>query len=110
MIAKSLVAAAALTTMAVALPVSQAEAKTNISIGIGIGVGSPYYGGYPVYDPYPGYISCKKGAHIVDWSGFNNVKAVDCSLPGYKYTAWKAGKKFLVRVNGYGNIVKVNKI
>ena len=114
--AKTLIAAAVLaTTAAVALPASQAEAKTNIDFNIGIGVGSGYgyYGGYPVYDPYyPAYdhISCKKGNKIVHWSGFNNVNAIDCSLPGYKYTGWKNGHKFVVRVNGMGNITGVNKI
>jgi hypothetical protein len=108
MIAKSLIAAAAVaTTMAVALPASQAQAKTIIDIDIGFGAVG---GVYPVYDPYPDYISCKKGRKIVDWSGFHNVNAVDCSLPGYKYTAWKNGHKYLVRVSGHGNITKINKI
>lgn len=115
MIGKSLIAAAAVaTTMAIALPATQAEAKTNIDINIGFGVGGGYYGGgyygggYPVYSP--GNISCKKGRNIVDYSGFHNVKAIDCSLPTYKYTAWKKGHKFVVSVNRYGNIYKVNKV
>lgn len=116
MIAKSLIAAATLATVAaVALPASQAEAKTHIdfNIGIGVGAGYPgYWGGYPVYEPYyyKSHISCKKGAKIVDWSGFNNVHAIDCSLPGYKYTAWRNGHKFVVRVGGNGNITNVNKV
>ncbi len=115
MIAKSLVAAAVLASAAaVALPATQAQAKTNFDINIGIGVGSGYapgyWGGYPVYEPHYYKISCKKGAKIVDWSGFNHVKAVDCSLPGYKYTAWRNGHKFMVRVSGNGNITSVNKI
>lgn len=115
MIAKSLIAAAALaTTMAVALPATQAEAKTNFDINIGLGLGGyggGYYGGYyPVYDVYAGAISCKKGAKIVDWSGFHNVNPVDCSLPGYKYTAWKNTHKYLVKVSGNGNITSVAKI
>ena len=114
MFAKSLIAAAAIaTTFAVASPVQQAEAKTHIDLNIGVGIGGfypGYYepGYYPVYNP--GYISCNKGRKIVDWSGFNNVHPVDCSLPGYKYTAWKNGHKFVVRLNGYGNITGVNKI
>lgn len=111
MIAKSLIAAAAVATMAAAMPMSQAEAKTTIDIDIGFGFGGGYYGGY--YDHHhakPKYISCKKGRKIVDWSGFNKVHAVDCSLPGYKYTAWKKGHKYLVKVNGKGHIYAVNKI
>ena len=58
----------------------------------------------------PGHISCKKGRNIVDNSGFHIVKAIDCSLPSYKYMAWKKGHKFVVSVNRYGNIYNVNKI
>lgn len=110
MITKSLIAAAAIaSTMAVALPATQAQAgDINVKIGIGLGGGFGGSYGYPAY--YPGHISCWKGGKIVDWSGFNNVHAVDCSLPGYKYTAWKNGHKFVVRLNGHGNITGVNKI
>lgn len=115
MIAKSLIAAAAIATaMAVALPATEAEAKTNIDINIGLGVGGfypGYAGGYypgPVYQP--NYVSCWKGGKIVDWSGFHNVQPVDCSLPSYRYTAWRNGHKFVVSMNRYGTITKVNKI
>ena len=113
MIAKTLIASAAIaSTMAIAAPVQQAEAKTSINIGIGFGGG--YYPGYGYgygygYSPKK-HVSCWKGAKIVDWSGFHNVKAFDCSLPGYRYTAWKNGKKYVVRVNGKGHITNVHKI
>jgi hypothetical protein len=114
MIAKSLIAAAAIaTTMAVALPASQAQAGVDINIGIGLGgFNGGYYepGYYPSHKPHHNYISCGKGRNIVDWSGFNKVKAVDCTLPGYKYTAWRNGHKFVVRMNRWGNITDVNKI
>lgn len=116
MIGKSLIAAAAVaTTMVVALPATQAQAKTNFDINIGLGFGG-YGNGYGYgygYGPtyyHKSYISCGKGRKIVNWSGFNKVKAVDCSLPGYKYTAWKKGHKYMVRVNGNGNITHVSKI
>lgn len=107
MITKSLIAAAAIaSTMAVALPASQAQAgDVNIKIGVGFGGGFHGHYGYG-----PGHISCWKGGKIVDWSGFHNVKAFDCHLPGYKYTAWKNGHKFVVRVNGNGHITDVNKL
>ena len=53
MIAKSLIAAAALaTTMTLALPADEAKADldVNIGIGVGVGVGAGFYPGY-----YPGY-------------------------------------------------------
>lgn len=116
MIAKSLIAAAALAgTLAVAAPMP-AEAKTHVNISIGFGVGGYYPGPYGYYDPgyypvyNPGAISCRKGHHIVGWSGFNHVQAVDCSLPGYRYTAWRNGHKFVVTVNRFGNITNVNRI
>ncbi|HRX35659.1 MAG TPA: hypothetical protein P5337_04620 [Aestuariivirga sp.] len=108
MIGKSLVAAAAVaTSMAFALPVTQAEAKTVINVDVGFGYG---YGYHHHKHKKWGAISCWKGAKIVDWSGFHNVHAVDCKLPGYKYTAWKKGHKYIVKVNGYGNIYSVHKI
>jgi hypothetical protein len=114
MIGKTLIAAAAVaTTMAVALPVTQAEAKTVINVGIGFGYGDGYDYGYGYHHHKHnkwGPISCWKGAKIVDWSGFHNVHALDCSLPGYKYTAWKKGHKYVVKVSGHGNIYGVHKI
>ena len=125
MIAKSLIAAALAATMAVALPASQAQAGVDVQIGIGLGgfypghYGHDYYergyyghGHYkPTHQVYrPGVISCGTGRGIVDRSGFNKVKAVDCTLPSYQYTAWKKGHKFVVSVNRFGNIYRVNKI
>ncbi len=127
MIAKSLIAAAALAaTMTLALPAQEAKAEVDVNIGIGFGGYAPgYYGGgyghdYG-YDDDFGYgyghrpqrshrISCGAGRRIVDNSGFNRVKAVDCSLPGYRYVAHKKGRKYMVRVNGRGNITGVSRI
>jgi hypothetical protein len=118
MITKSLIAAAAvavsLTTLA---PVQQAQAKTNFDIDVHLGGGLGFYpgygggyGGYPVYEPYYDGISCKKGRNIVKWSGFHNVNAFDCSKPVYRYSAWKNGKKYHVRVSMNGNIIGVKKV
>jgi hypothetical protein len=120
MITKSLIAAAAVAVSLTALsPVQQAQAKTNFNFDIGVnlggggyypGYGYGYGGGYPVYEPHYGGISCKKGRKIVDWSGFHNVQAYDCSAPVYQYRAWKNGNKYRVRVNMNGNIIGVKKI
>jgi hypothetical protein len=117
MITKSLIAAAAVAVSLTALaPVQQAQAGTdfNFNIGVGLGGGGFYpgygYGGYPVYEPYYDGISCHKGKKIVKWSGFHNVNAFDCSKPDYRYSAWKNGKKYHVRVNMNGNIIGVKKV
>jgi hypothetical protein len=124
MFAKSLIAFAALAaTMTVALPAQDAKADVDVDIGIGFFPGPGYghgfddygyqdsgygWGYYPEHRPHR--ISCGQGRRIVDRSGFRRVKPVDCELPGYRYTAWKHGKKFMVRVNGRGNITGVNRI
>jgi hypothetical protein len=127
MIGKSLLAAAALAaTMTLAMPATEAKADVDVDIGIGFGGYVPgYYGGgyghgygydhddygyghYPVHRPKR--ISCGTGRRIVDNSGFNRVRAVDCDLPGYRYTAHKKGHKYMVRVNGRGVITGVNRV
>ena len=128
MIAKSLLAAAALAaTMTLAMPATEAKADVDVQIGIGFGGYVPgYFGGgyghrydydydldygyghYPVHRP--NRISCNTGRRIVDNSGFNRVRAVDCDLPGYRYTARRNGHKFMVRVNGRGEITGVSRI
>ena len=116
MITKSLIAAAAVAVSLTALaPVQQAQAGVDIDVHLGGGLGfypGYGYGGgyYPVYEPYYNGISCKKGRNIVDWSGFYNVNAIDCSKPVYQYHAWKNGHKFRVKVGMNGNIFGVKKL
>jgi hypothetical protein len=127
MIAKSLIAAAAVAaTMTLALPAQEAKAGVDVNIGIGFGgyVPGHYAGGYGYgYGPVHGYgygygyptrpphhISCSTGRRIVDNAGFNRVKPVDCTLPGYRYTAHKKGHRYMVRVNGRGKITGVSRI
>lgn len=117
MTAKSLIAAAALSlSLAAMLAPAPAEAKTHVDFSVGIGVGPGYYGpaypGYygPVgyYEPDYGGISCWKAQKIVAGHGFHNVHAIDCSAPNYKFTGWKGGDKYRVRVNSWGNITGVS--
>ena len=115
MITKSLIAAAAVAVSLTALsPVQQAHAKVNVDINLGLGggyyPGYGYGGYYPVYEPYYGGITCNKGRKIVDWSGFHNVHAIDCSKPVYQYHAWNNGHKFRVKVGMNGNIFGVKKL
>jgi hypothetical protein len=116
MIAKSLIAAAAVAASLTAFaPVEQAQAKIHVDVNLGLYGGGFYpgdygYGGgyYPVIDPYyGGGISCYKGKKIVKWAGFYNVHPFDCSAPVYQYQAWKFGNAYKVKVNMSGDIIKV---
>lgn len=124
MIAKTLIAAAALAaSMTLAMPAQEAKADVDVDIGIGFfpgggyGHGFDHYGyhdsgyGWGYYPERRAYrISCGEGRRIVDRSGFNRVRPVDCDLPGYRYSAWKHGKRFMVRVNGRGNITDIRRV
>ena len=117
MIAKSLIAAAAVAASLTALaPVEQAQAKIRVDVNLGLGGYYPGYypdygyggGYYPVVDPYyGGGISCHKGKKIVKWAGFYNVNPIDCSAPVYQYKAWKFGNPYKVKVSISGDIIKV---
>ena len=136
MIGKTLIAAAAIAaTFAVALPAPSAKADVDVDIGIGVvpgyyggsyysggyvaggyygngyGYGDGYGGDHGYRDrPYRHRVSCSMGGNIVADAGFHRVRAVDCDLPGYRYTARKNGQRFMVRVNGRGNITDVRRI
>ena len=99
MIIKSIIATAAVAAvLAIATPITKAHAGDgDIKLDIAIGGGFSDHYGFHAYNP--GHISCWTGGRIVGWSGFNPV---DCKLPGNKYTAWRKGHEFLVRVNDYG--------
>lgn len=131
MIAKSLFAAAALAaTLAVSLPAPQARADVDVEIGIGVGGYVPGYYGYGygyaprpayrpgyraygydrAYDDYDAGITCNMGRKIVYRSGFRDVRALDCDGPGYRYSAWKRGQEYVVRVNEDGVITRVRRV
>lgn len=111
MIAKSLIAAAALVSFSL-FAAPAAEAKSHVDFTVGIGVGGFYapYGGYYVpggyAEPYAG-ISCGQARAIVKGSGFYKVTAIDCSAPSFRFVAWQGGNKYKVRVNAWGNITGV---
>jgi hypothetical protein len=132
MIAKSLIAAAAVAGSALAFSAAEASAKTNWDIHLGIGIPAypvyeepvyierpvqvyrPYYGRRYYEEPRYRYvedgISCRTGKDIVRDAGFRGVDAYDCSAPTYGYTAWKRGGYYKVRVNYAGDIVSARRI
>jgi hypothetical protein len=103
------IAAAAILTGA--LP---AEAKTNFDVNIGIGIGGFAGPGYGYYDPgyvvdySPGTVSCSKARKIVRWNGFSSVKSLDCSAPSYRFSGWKGGEKYAIKVNSWGDITRIS--
>jgi hypothetical protein len=131
MIAKSLIAAAAVAGSALAFAAPEASAKTNWDIQIGLGLPvyeERYYEPRYVYEePAPVYryrhrprveyvyeedhgISCKAGKRVVRSAGFRDVQAYDCSAPTYGYSAWRHGDLFKVRLNSEGDIISVRQI
>lgn len=119
------------------LPAAEAEAKTKIVIGIGTPYHGGYYGnGYCYNHPYrcrpaprPYYfsyappvtyydsyrrpkakLSCNAARKVVDGSGYNNVRARDCSGSVYSFNAQRKGKAFRVSVSAQtGRIVGANR-
>lgn len=140
MIAKSLIAAAAVAGSVLTFTAADASAKTNWDITIGLGGFVPTYE-VPVYRA-PVYVApryvyeyddepapprryrrshveyrydshgfgCRSGARVVRSAGFNNIEAYDCSAPTFGYSAWKHGDLFKVRVSSEGDIVSVRQI
>jgi hypothetical protein len=116
MLIKSMIATAAFALMlTAAVPAQEAQAKTDVDINVGIGFGAGFYGpghGYyePAYEPevVHGGVSCSKARKIVRWNGFHNIKALDCSAPGYKFSGWRGGSKYKIRVNSWGDITRVS--
>jgi hypothetical protein len=116
MLIKSIFAAATLAlALTAALPAGTAEAKSNVDINVGIGFGGGFYGpgyghGYyePAYEPSVSHVSCAKARKIVRWNGFHNVKSLDCSAPSYRFSGWRGGQKFSIKVNSWGEITRVS--
>lgn len=115
MFAKSMIAATALAaTLIAAAPMEQAAAKTNVDINVNLGSGGwnggygGYYGyGYPYYRhrTYTPAITCGEGSRMLSYKGYRAIEPVDCSLPRYRYMAWKNHRQYLLVVNRFGDIV-----
>lgn len=61
---------------------------------------APGYGG-PRYEEPQGYgpISCGEGAQIIAEQGFRNISVRECSGRVFRYTAYRRGAPFEVRVS-----------
>ncbi len=124
MIAKTLIAAAAVATLATAVS-APANAKVNVDLYVG-GFDPGYYEpSYPVYDaprrpryndydyePAPVYqrygISCEEGRDYVRDSGFRKVRAINCGGKRFTYKARRDGNPYIVRVSRRnGEIISV---
>lgn len=114
MFTKILVAAAALTAAVVTTAPAQAKTQIDFNLGIGGGYYPGYYGGgyypgyYPVYGGYYGGISCGKARKIVQYHGFHNVYATDCSGNIMRFKGKKFGDWYRIKVDRSGDIVDVD--
>ena len=87
-----------------------AEAKTNIGIWIGI-PGFSYWNGPGYYRGiYRHRLSCVEGRRIVDHSGFNWVRATDCSPRYYHYRARKSGNWYSVALDSRTGRISYHRI
>jgi hypothetical protein len=72
-----------------------------------------YYGGYWYLEPYwtgpvNSRVSCGEGREIINDSGFNRVRTIECSGRNYTYAARRHGDNFRVGLNSRtGEIVSV---
>ena len=130
---KSLIAAATLALgLAAALPATDARADVDVDIGFGVGViGGGYgygyrpgwdYGGYDGYRPRPhhygyaddwyeeDYVTCRKAKKTLRRFGYYDIETENCRGPNYKYTAWKKGRQFLIRMNTRGEINRISRV
>ena len=121
MIAKSLIAAAAVAASLTALaPVEQAQAKITVDINVG-GYGPGFYPGYgypgygypgyyPVVDPYYSGKSCWQVKQKLYSLNFKKIHAFDCEGKIYKYKAKKFGNPVVITTTRFGKILNVNYI
>lgn len=97
--------------LSLGLASSPVEAKTTIRIWIGI-PGLYYWNGPGYYGKvYRGRLTCWEGRWIVDHSGYNSVKATDCSPRYYHYRARAGGVWYSVRLDSRtGHIVRQRRL
>jgi hypothetical protein len=130
---KSLIAAATLALgLAVALPAAESRADVDVDIGFGVGVVGGGYGyghrpgwrpgGYAAYPVRPylydyedawaedDYVTCRQGRKILRRYGFHDIKTENCRQPHYKYTGWRKGREFLIRMNSRGEVNRITRI
>ncbi len=70
--------------------------------GFGIVINPGYHGGYARRDDR---ISCRTGQRIVDRSGFNRVRVVECRGGTYTYKAKRGGNHYRVSVDAFDGAI-----
>lgn len=66
---------------------------------------------HPRPRPRPYHVTCWRGARIIDASGYDRVRAVDCAAPIYGYRAWRNGRPYMVRLQARtGRILSVRRV
>jgi hypothetical protein len=116
MIAKSLIAAAAVAAVAATASSPAFAKKLDLDVYLGVPGPGYYEPSYPVYDepvyrrPRAEYygISCEEGRNNVRDEGFRKVRAIDCSGRRYTYRARQGGNPYIVKVSRRsGQIISV---
>ena len=126
MIAKSLIAAAAVAVSVAGFSATSANAgKWDVDINLYPDYGYGYDVGYPVYDGHVGHhprpphhvspvswgVSCGEAKWEVKSRHFKNVKTLDCSGKTYTFSGWKHGDKYRIKVGRkHGQIISVSEI
>lgn len=120
MIAKSLIAAAAVAVSVAGFSATSANAgKWDVDINLYPDYGYGYGVGYPIYDEpihhhRPHHVirvSCEEGAWSVRSAGFRKVRANDCDGRSYTYTGKRNGERFLIKVSSRsGDIISVRSL
>jgi len=50
-------------------------------------------------------ISCRTGRRIVDRSGYNRVRVIECNGDTYTYAAKRGSKHYRVRVDAFDGVI-----
>ncbi|WP_421693831.1 hypothetical protein [Aestuariivirga sp.] len=139
LLSKSLLAVAALAaSFAITLPAAPAKADVDVEIGIGTGYGGGYGGGgygggyggggygggyggggygggwgggyYPPRPVTGIYVDCNGGRRILSRYGYIGIRMLECRGPVYRYSAWKNGRQYLMRVDARGDVSRIRRI
>jgi hypothetical protein len=106
--------AAATIALPASLAAGPAAADEDFDAGIEEGLHDYFPGAEGGYDTlFNGFnfraISCRQAEEAVRWRGFRKIEAIDCGLPTYRFTGWRDGIQYTIRVNGRGAVTRISR-